>query len=67
MDVQTQIKAMYFDSLVKELYSLHNMYMDFSNNNDNIIACSAFALIAKDLQTLLNRYDNKEGVYFDRG
>ena len=52
--IHLKIKAMSFDRLIKELHSLKDMYIDFSNNTDNIISCSAFYIVAKDLDTLLN-------------
>lgn len=52
-----KIKAMSFDRLIKELHSLKDMYIDFSNNTDNIISCSAFHIMAKDLETLLKKYE----------
>lgn len=48
---------MSFDRLIKELHSLKDMYIDFSNNTDNIISCSAFHIMAKDLETLLKKYE----------
>lgn len=64
MDTKTQIKAVYFDELLTQLHSLHNMYMNFSNSTDNIMASSAFLIIAKDIETLLNKFDDKEGMLF---
>lgn len=59
MDAQTQIKLMHYDKLIDELRSLKTMYLSFSNKADNIISSSAFHIIAKDLETLLERYGNK--------
>lgn len=54
---QLKIKAMSFDRLIKELHSLKDMYIDFSNSADNIISCSVFHIMAKDLETLLKKYE----------
>lgn len=62
MDVQTQIKLIEFDKLIGELRSLYSMYSDFSNNADNIMARSAFSIVASDLKILLIKYDSKEGL-----
>ena len=51
--IHLKIKAMSFDRLIKELHSLKDMYIDFSNNNSNIIATSTFHIVAKDLDTLV--------------
>ena len=58
-DIDIKIKAMMFNGLIKELHSLKDMYVEFSNTNDNIIAGSAFHIVAKDLSTLLNKYDER--------
>ena len=50
---------MSFDRLIKELHSLKDMYIDFSNNNDNIMATSTFHIVAKDLDTLLKKYEER--------
>ena len=57
--IHLKIKAMSFDRLIKELHSLKDMYIDFSNNNSNIIATSTFHIVAKDLDTLLKKYDER--------
>ena len=36
------------------------MYLDFSNNTDNIIAGSSFHIVAKDLETLIAKYEYKK-------
>ena len=54
-----KIKAMSFDRLIKELHSLKDMYIDFSNSNDNIMATSTFHIVAKDLDTLLKKYEER--------
>lgn len=56
---QLKIKAMSFDRLIKELHSLKDMYIDFSNSNDNIMATSTFHIVAKDLDTLLKKYEER--------
>ena len=38
------------------------MYIDFSNSNDNIMATSTFHIVAKYLDTLLKKYEEK-GTY----
>lgn len=58
-DIDIKIKAMMFNRLIKELHSLKDMYIEFSKTNDNIIAGSAFHIVAKDLSTLLNKYDER--------
>lgn len=57
--IHLKIKAMSFDRLIKELHSLKDMYIDFSNNNDNIMATSTFHIVAKDLDTLLKKYEER--------
>ena len=49
--ITLKIKATSFERLIDELKSLKDMYLDFSNNTDNIIAGSAFHITAKDLET----------------
>lgn len=58
--ITLKIKATSFDRLIDELKSLKNMYLDFSNNTDNIVAISAFHIIAKDLETLIAKYEYKK-------
>ncbi|WP_270517610.1 hypothetical protein [Megamonas funiformis] len=58
--ITLKIKATSFDRLIDELKSLKDMYLDFSNNTDNIIAGSAFHITAKDLETLIAKYEYKK-------
>ncbi|WP_304154397.1 hypothetical protein [Megamonas hypermegale] len=60
MDITNQIKLMSYDRLIDELHALHEMYLDFSNHTDNIMASSCFHIVAKDLETLLNKYDDNK-------
>lgn len=61
MDINNQIKLMSYDRLIDELHALHDMYFDFANSTDNIMAGSSFHIAAKDLETLLSKYgDNKK-------
>lgn len=60
MDITNQIKPMSYDRLIDELYALHEMYLDFSNHTDSIMASSCFHIAAKDLETLLNKYDDNK-------
>lgn len=62
MDVQTQLKAVCFNELLYELHSLHDMYKNFSDNTENPVSHSNFKMISKDLETLLNKFDDKEGI-----
>lgn len=59
MDIKTRFTLMKYNKLIDELYSLKDMYMTFSNEANNIISSSAFHIMAKDLETLLERYGNK--------
>ena len=52
--IHLKIKAMSFDRLIKELHSLKDMYIDFSN-----MATSTFHIVAKDLDTLLKKYEER--------
>ena len=58
--ITLKIKATSFDRLIDELKSLKDMYLDFSNNTDNIIAGSSFHIVAKDLETLIAKYEYKK-------
>lgn len=58
--ITLKIKATSFDRLTDELKSLKDMYLDFSNNTDNIIAGSAFHITAKDLEALIAKYEYKK-------
>lgn len=58
--ITLKIKATSFDRLIKELKSLKDMYLDFSNNTDNIITGSSFHIIVKDLETLIAKYEYKK-------
>ena len=60
MDINNQIKLMSYDRLINELHALHDMYFDFASSTDNIMASSCFHIVAKDLETLLNKYETKE-------
>lgn len=62
MDVQARLNMLHFehDSLIRELYSLRNMYMQFSISSDSLIARSSFHIVAKDLDTLLHKYGGKQ-------
>lgn len=60
MNINNQIKLMSYDKLVDELHALHDMYFDFASSTDNIMASSCFHIAAKDLETLLNKYETKE-------
>ena len=60
--IHLKIKAMSFDRLIKELHSLKDMYIDFSNNNSNIIATSTFHIVAKDLDTLLKNMMKEDAI-----
>ena len=57
--IHLKIKAMSFDRLIKELHSLKDMYIDFSNSNDNIMATSTFYIVAKDLDILVKKYEER--------
>lgn len=58
--ITLKIKATSFDRLIDELKSLKDMYLDFSNNTDNIIAGASFHIVAKDLETLIAKYEYKK-------
>lgn len=58
--ITLKIKATSFDRLINELKSLKDMYLDFSNNTDNIITGSSFHIIVKDLETLIAKYEYKK-------
>lgn len=58
--ITLKIKATSFERLIDELKSLKDMYLDFSNNTDNIIAGSSFHIIVKDLETLIAKYEYKK-------
>lgn len=60
MDITNQIKLMSYDRLIDELHALHDMYFDFASSTDNIMASSCFHIAAKDIETLLNRYDDNK-------
>ena len=58
--ITLKIKATSFNRLINELKSLKDMYLDFSNNTDNIITGSFFHIIVKDLETLIAKYEYKK-------
>ena len=62
MDVQARLNMLQFehDSLIRELHSLRNMYMQFSISSDGLIARSSFHIVTKDLDTLLHKYGGKQ-------
>ena len=49
--ITLKIKATSFDRLINELKSLKDMYLDFSNNTDNIITGSSFHIIVKNFNS----------------
>ena len=62
MTLETQITLLSYsyNRLIDELHALHDMYFDFANSTDNIMASSCFHIAAKDIETLLNRYDDNK-------
>lgn len=58
--ITLKIKATTFNRLIDELKSLKDMYLDFSNNTDNIITGSSFHIIVKDLESLISKYEYKK-------
>lgn len=60
MTLEVKIKLMSYDKLIDELHALHDMYSNFANSTDNIMVSSSFYIVTKDLETLLNRYDDNK-------
>lgn len=60
MTLEVKIKLMSYDKLIDELHALHDMYSNFANSTDNIMVSSSFHIVTKDLETLLNRYDDNK-------
>lgn len=58
--ITLKIKATSFDRLIDKLKGLKDMYLDFSSNADNIVAGSSFHIVAKDLETLIGKYEYKK-------
>lgn len=60
MTIQEQLKLISYDELLAELHRLKNMYAQFAETTDGLIASSSFHIITKDLETLLNKFDNNK-------
>lgn len=59
MNTEIRIKAMYFDELIAEVQRVRDMYVCFSKEMNNAISRSDFQMIAKDLNTIINKYSDK--------
>lgn len=60
LEAQITLLSYSYNRLIGELRALHDMYADFANNTDNIMASSCFHIVTKDLETLLNKYDDNK-------